>query len=91
MAVHIRLARAGAKKSPFYRIVVTDSRNARDGRFLESIGTFDPSRDAGFRIDQARFDHWKQVGAQPSDTVKQVLKRFAKVAVAAAPAGSTAA
>ncbi len=89
MAVHIRLSRAGAKKAPFYRIVVTDSRNARDGRFLENIGTFDPSRDASFRIDQARLDHWKQVGAQPSDTVKQVLKRFAKLAAAAPAAGST--
>ena len=89
MAVHIRLSRAGAKKAPFYRIVVTDSRNARDGRFLENIGTFDPSRDASFRIDQARLDHWKQVGAQPSATVKQVLKRFAKQAAAAPAAGST--
>lgn len=82
MAVHIRLARAGAKKSPFYRIVVTDSRNPRDGRFIENIGTFDPSRAASFRIDQARLDHWKKLGAQPSSTVSQVLKHFAKAAAA---------
>jgi small subunit ribosomal protein S16 len=83
MAVHIRLARAGAKKAPFYRIVVTNSRSPRDGRFIENIGTFDPSRDASFRIDQARFDHWKQVGAQASPTVSQLLKRFAKAKPAA--------
>jgi len=83
MAVHIRLARAGAKKSPFYRIVVTDSRNPRDGRFIENIGTFDPSRAAAFRLDQARFDHWKKLGALPSATVAQVLKQFAKAAKAA--------
>ena len=86
MAVHIRLARSGAKKSPFYRIVVTNSRSARDGRFIENIGTYDPSRDASFRIDQARLDHWKGVGAQPSNTVTELLKKFAKAAKAAPPA-----
>jgi small subunit ribosomal protein S16 len=84
MAVHIRLARSGAKKAPFYRIVVTNSRSPRDGRFIENLGTFDPSRDASFRIDQARLDHWKKVGAQPSPTVEQLLKRFAKAAKPAA-------
>lgn len=91
MAVHIRLSRAGAKKSPFYRIVVTDSRSPRDGRFIENIGTFDPSREASFRLDRARFDHWKKLGALPSPTVAQIVKRFAKAAAATtatAPAAS---
>ena len=78
MAVHIRLSRAGAKKTPFYRIVVTDQRAPRDGRFIESIGTFDPSRDGAFRIDQARLTYWLGVGAQESHTVKQVLRRHAR-------------
>jgi small subunit ribosomal protein S16 len=86
MAVHIRLSRAGAKKSPFYRIVVTNSRSPRDGRFIENIGTYDPSRDVSFRVDQARLDHWKSVGATPSDTVKQLLKKFSDAAKAAQPA-----
>ncbi|MCS6901111.1 MAG: 30S ribosomal protein S16 [Polyangiaceae bacterium] len=83
MAVHIRLARAGAKKAPFYRIVVTNSRSPRDGRFIENLGTFDPSRDASFRINQERLEHWTKVGAQPSPTVRQLLKRFVKAKPAA--------
>jgi small subunit ribosomal protein S16 len=83
MAVHIRLARAGAKKAPFYRIVVTHSRSPRDGRFIENLGTFDPSRDASFRVNQERLDHWTKVGAQPSPTVAQLLKRFTKAKPAA--------
>jgi small subunit ribosomal protein S16 len=76
MAVHIRLARAGAKKKPFYRLVVTDHRSPRGGRFLENIGTFDPNRDQGiFTFDQARLEHWTKNGAVPSDTVKRLLKR----------------
>ena len=86
MAVHIRLSRAGAKKAPFYRIVVTNSRSPRDGRFIENIGTYDPSRDVSFKVDQSRLDHWKSVGAQPSETVKQLLKRFADAAKTAAAA-----
>jgi small subunit ribosomal protein S16 len=82
MAVHIRLSRQGAKKSPFYRIVVTNSRSPRDGRFIESIGTYDPSRDASFSIEQARLEHWQKVGATPSDTLKQLLKRFKTLAAA---------
>lgn len=85
MAVHIRLSRAGAKKSPFYRIVVTNSRSSRDGRFIETIGTFDPSREVSFRVDQARLEYWRSVGATPSDTVVGILKKHAKAA-AAAPA-----
>lgn len=78
MAVHIRLARSGSKKKPFYRIVVTDSRACRDGRFIENIGTYDPSRAESFRLDQARLDHWTKLGAQASATVKRVVKEFAK-------------
>ncbi len=91
MAVHIRLSRQGAKKSPFYRIVVTNSRSPRDGRFIESIGTYDPSRDAAFRIEQARLEHWQKVGAQPSDTLKQLLKRYKTLAAAAPTASAPAA
>jgi len=86
MAVHIRLARAGAKKSPFYRIVVTNSRSPRDGRFIENLGTFDPSRDVSFRVDHTRLSYWTGKGAQPSPTVKQLLKKYADAAKAAAPA-----
>jgi small subunit ribosomal protein S16 len=85
MAVHIRLARAGAKKSPFYRLVVTDHRSPRGGKFLENIGTYDPSKDPGlFVVDTARLDHWTSNGATPSETVARLLKRHAKEAAALA-------
>ena len=91
MAVHIRLARAGAKKKPFYRLVVTDHRSPRGGRFLENIGTFDPSaksangEEAGvFTFDQARLEHWTKNGAVASDTVKRLLKRARQAGEAAA-------
>jgi small subunit ribosomal protein S16 len=84
MAVHIRLARAGAKKKPFYRLVVTDHRSPRGGRFLENIGTFDPSKTPGLVFDAARLEHWKKNGALPSETVKRLLKQAAKAAAAAA-------
>jgi small subunit ribosomal protein S16 len=89
MAVHIRLARFGAKKKPFYRLVVTDHRAPRGGRFLERIGTFDPSKKelgSGLIIDQARLDFWRGHGATPSDTVERLLKAAGKIAAAAAPA-----
>lgn len=74
--VRIRLTRAGAKKSPFYRIVVTDHRSPRGGRFLETIGTFDPLREPPvFAIKRDRLDYWKGKGAQLSDTVASVLKK----------------
>ena len=76
MAVHIRLARHGSKKHPFYRIVVTDQRNPRDGRFIERIGTYDPAVDPGvLKLDRGRLDYWTQQGAQPSHTLEQLLKR----------------
>ena len=86
MAVHIRLARAGAKKNPFYRLVVADQRSPRGGRFLEKIGTFDPSKKEavdGFVVDQARLEYWRSKGAQPSDTVERLLKSLARAARAA--------
>jgi len=85
MAVHIRLSRAGAKKRPFYRLVVTDHRSPRGGRFLENIGTYDPSKDPGALIfDKARLDYWRGVGALPSHTVERLLKVHAKAAPAEA-------
>ena len=85
MAVHIRLARAGAKKRPFYRLVVTDHRSPRGGRFLENIGTFDPSKQPGLlEVDQERLAFWKARGAKPSDTVTRLLKQLAKAAPPAA-------
>ena len=89
MAVHIRLARAGAKKKPFYRLVVTDHRSPRGGRFLELIGTFDPSKKelgGGLTVNQARLEYWRSHGATPSETVERMLKAAAKLAAAAAPA-----
>jgi small subunit ribosomal protein S16 len=79
--VVIRLARGGAKKRPFYRVVAADQRMARDGRFIEQVGTFDPRVDKGsinLKID--RVEHWMKVGAQPSDTVKSLIKKFRKLA-----------
>ncbi len=75
MAVHIRLARYGTKKAPFYRIVVTDQRNARDGRFIENLGTFDPRTEkGGFVCDGQRLDYWVSQGALPSATIQKLLK-----------------
>jgi len=76
MAVTIRLARHGAKKKPFYRIVVADSESPRDGRFLENVGTYDPLLDPAkvtFKSDRLRY--WMDQGAKPSDTVRTLLKR----------------
>ena len=87
MAVTIRLTRQGAKKSPFYRVVAADQRYARDGRFLEQIGVYDPTRNPyEFRVDAERVKHWLSVGAQPSDTVRELLKKAERAAAAAAPA-----
>ncbi len=76
MAVHIRLARHGSKKTPFYRVVVTDQRNARDGRFIENIGTFNPSAsEGGLTLDRERLNYWKAQGARPSHTLDRLLKK----------------
>jgi small subunit ribosomal protein S16 len=77
MSLKIRMSRAGAKKRPFYRIVIADSRNARDGRFIERIGTYDPmlARDNPnrVRLDVERVKHWLGVGALPSERVARFL------------------
>ena len=74
--VKIRLRRMGAKKAPFYRIVVADSRYPRDGRFIEEIGTYDPCQNpAAIKIDVDRAQAWIKTGAQPTETVKALLKK----------------
>jgi small subunit ribosomal protein S16 len=76
MAVKIRLARAGAKKKPFYQVVVADERARRDGRFIENVGTYDPNQDpAAFKVDEGATLSWLGKGAQPTETVKQLLKK----------------
>ena len=83
MPVKIRLARHGAKKRPFYRIVVADSEKPRDGRFLETVGTYNPLPDpAEVSFKEERIQYWMNQGALPSDTVKSLLKKegiFAKI------------
>lgn len=83
MAVHIRLSRTGAKKRPFYRVVVTDQRSPRGGRFLENIGTFDPGDAGQFVIDDERLTYWRTRGALPSATLDRLLKRRSRAAAAA--------
>lgn len=76
MAVKIRLRRMGAKKNPFYRIVVADSRYPRDGRFIEQIGTYNPlTSPSTVNIDEEKAVKWLKNGAQPTDTVKSLLKK----------------
>ncbi len=79
MAVKIRLRRMGAKKAPFYRIVVADSRYPRDGRFIEELGYYDPTKEPSvIKVDTEKVDQWMKNGAQPTDTVKALLKRVSK-------------
>ncbi|KWZ85580.1 hypothetical protein B4096_3558 [Heyndrickxia coagulans] len=76
MAVKIRLKRMGAKKSPFYRIVVADSRSPRDGRFIETVGTYNPVADpAEVKINEEAALQWLKNGAQPSDTVRNLFSK----------------
>lgn len=76
MAVKIRLRRIGAKKNPFYRIVVADSRYPRDGRFIEEIGYYDPTTEpATLKADSEKAKKWIATGAQPTDTVKALFKK----------------
>lgn len=82
--VVIRLARGGAKKRPFYRVVAADKRMPRDGRFIEQLGTFNPRVEKdSINLKIERIDHWLKVGAQPSDTVKGLIKKFKALAPAA--------
>jgi small subunit ribosomal protein S16 len=84
--VVIRLARGGAKKRPFFNLVVADSRRARDGRFVERIGFYDPKAPEGrerLRIDRERLTYWKSKGAQLSDTVARLVKQLGEQTKAA--------
>ena len=75
MAVKIRLKRMGQKKAPFYRIIVSDSRSPRDGRFIEEIGTYDPTQDpSAFHVNEEAAKKWLANGAQPTDTVGKIFK-----------------
>lgn len=77
MAVKLRLTRMGAKKSPFYRIVATDSRKARDGQYIEQIGYYDPTKDpADIKIDAEIAKKWLACGAQPTDTVRDLFVKY---------------
>ena len=76
MAVKIRLRRMGAKKAPFYRVVVADSRYPRDGRFIDEIGYFDPTKEPSvIKVDADKAKEWIAKGAQPTDTVNTILKK----------------
>lgn len=75
MAVKIRLKRMGVKKAPFYRVIVADSRSPRDGRFIDEIGYYDPTKDPSvIKIDAEKANKWIANGAQPTDTVEKLLK-----------------
>jgi small subunit ribosomal protein S16 len=80
--VKIRLKRTGAKNSPVYRVVVTDSRSPRDGKFIEELGTYHPSQKAeiNFTLDLDRAKYWMSVGAQASETVASMIKKAGKAA-----------
>lgn len=85
MAVSLRLARAGAKKKPYYHVVATDSRSPRDGRFIEAIGAYDPNlKPAKVEINADRLAYWLKAGAQPTETVASLIKIAAKAAKPAA-------
>src|SRR5437660_695510 len=87
MAVHIRLSRVGAKKAPQYRIVVADQRSPRGGRFIEKIGTYDPTGlTNALLVNLDRLEYWRGHGAQPSHTLERLLKRQPKAAAEAPPA-----
>jgi len=76
MSVKIRLSRHGTKKKPFYRIVVSDSRSPRDGKYIEQVGTYDPkSVSGGVKINKEKVERWLQRGAKPSQTVSELIKK----------------
>jgi len=74
MAVKLRLKRMGSKQKPFYRVVAADSRSPRDGKFIETIGTYNPIKDSAVTIDEEKAINWLNKGAIPTDTVKSILK-----------------
>ena len=78
MSVKIRMSRHGGKKKPFYRIVVSDSRSPRDGKFIEQVGTYDPkAAKGGLRLNREKMDSWIKRGAKPSQTVSELMKKSA--------------
>jgi small subunit ribosomal protein S16 len=81
MSVAIRMSRQGKKKAPFYRIVAADKRRARDGKFIELLGTYDP-RTKALKLDQERYLKWIKEGAQPSGTLAAVVRRTARTTAA---------
>ena len=84
MAVVLRLARAGAKKKPYYHVVATDSRNPRDGKFIEAVGAYDPNLNpAKVEFNADRLEYWLKAGATPSETVGELIKRHKRTAAAA--------
>ena len=83
MAVAIRFSRQGKKKSPFYRIVAADKRKARDGKFIELLGTYHPTTKV-LKLDAERYQKWIKVGAQPSGTLAAIIRRTARAAAKAA-------
>ena len=91
MAVSIRLRREGTTNRPYYKVVVADSRSPRDGKFIEIIGTYDPKKpDHNSTLKLDRIDYWVSKGAQPSDTVRSLIKKNKKVATAAPAEPATA-
>jgi small subunit ribosomal protein S16 len=85
MSVRVRLTRVGSKKNPIWRVVVSDQRSPRDGRFIETIGHYNPQTEPStIVIDEERFQHWVSRGAQPTNTVKQLVRAQSKGAPATA-------
>jgi small subunit ribosomal protein S16 len=92
MSVRVRLTRVGSKKNPIWRVVVADQRSPRDGRFIETIGHYNPQTEPStIRIDEERLQHWLARGAQPSGSVKQLVKAYAKTGGAGGAQTATAA
>src|SRR5213083_338789 len=86
MAVSIRLRREGTKNRPYYKVVVADKRSPRDGKFIETIGTYDPKKpDHNSTLNVDRVEYWITKGAQPSDTVRSLIKKNKKIATGAEP------
>ena len=89
MSVRVRLTRVGSKKNPIWRVVVSDQRSPRDGRFIETIGHYNPQTDPStIVIDEERFQHWVSRGAQPTNTVKQLVRAHAKGVAGGTSTGS---